>query len=657
MDKLKAFIGHSFDDDDEQIVRKFLDYFDSLKDMGFAWDHVKKAKAKKLSEQVNEKMEGKDLFIGIFTLKNKIIHPSKLTKNDSTLTAQEGDFSWSTSDWVIQESGYALGKGMDLIFVVEEGLNNIGGLQGDLEYIPFSREKIESSFQEINEMISSLMKEKRDATMTKEIKEKPDIQPLQVPKGAKETKHEEEEKKQDTFIKLINAIKNKDEKKEKEFFEIYLKEAKDDKFKGIESICFYHWLRFVFGGKDELETFQKLSRENPEHPSPHIYLAKILEEYKSYDKASENFMNAAKFSKDESEKTIYLCRAAKTLQEAKKINEAKTIIFDRINEIKKDSYKDFHELFKMLGNIELDEKNVDLYFALAEKALDLNLSNNDLRFELASNYNKNGKHKMSLYHYRILCDTFPNSANWNNLGVEYAELSLEGKAVSAYGKSSEKGGTTAIGNIAHKLIGAGFLEEARTKIKEAIKKQEVDSNVPNALNTIVEINKTEEDKEKEILSSIEPEQKFRIDYAEAYSFPYEIKLPSKWKSKYGELEITINNGKFIAKGEAEVPVLGLMLGLSGRPTGKPREATKKRLIEYSGELRNKAIDYTLSVQIVPLKEYNKSYVADEVLSMISEQRRSKQVYTGQMIVEDKKTTAMEKDSKGNISFYEMVALE
>ena len=69
MDKLKAFIGHSFDDDDEQIVRKFLDYFDSLKDMGFAWDHVKKAKAKKLSEQVNEKMEGKDLFIGIFTLK------------------------------------------------------------------------------------------------------------------------------------------------------------------------------------------------------------------------------------------------------------------------------------------------------------------------------------------------------------------------------------------------------------------------------------------------------------------------------------------------------------------------------------------------------------------------------------------------------------
>lgn len=44
MSRISAFVGHSFTDNDKDLVDKFLDYFDTLKDMdiGFSWDHAEK---------------------------------------------------------------------------------------------------------------------------------------------------------------------------------------------------------------------------------------------------------------------------------------------------------------------------------------------------------------------------------------------------------------------------------------------------------------------------------------------------------------------------------------------------------------------------------------------------------------------------------------
>lgn len=46
--------------------------------------------------------------------------------------------SWSTSGWVIDEKAYALAHDKKLVLLKEEGVDNIGGLQGDYEYIEFS---------------------------------------------------------------------------------------------------------------------------------------------------------------------------------------------------------------------------------------------------------------------------------------------------------------------------------------------------------------------------------------------------------------------------------------------------------------------------------------------------------------------------------------
>jgi hypothetical protein len=108
------------------LVRSFQDYFDSLKGtIDFEWDHAKRAEPRELCKKVKAKMEGKNLFIGIFTKKDFRIAPDKLEASEAPekKCLSYDDLTWVPSNWIIQESGYALGKDMDVIFAVENGVD------------------------------------------------------------------------------------------------------------------------------------------------------------------------------------------------------------------------------------------------------------------------------------------------------------------------------------------------------------------------------------------------------------------------------------------------------------------------------------------------------------------------------------------------------
>ncbi|MDA1107970.1 MAG: hypothetical protein O2845_06320 [Proteobacteria bacterium] len=112
MTELNAFVGHSFTEDDAAVVRKFLDYFDQIKKFGisFEWDHAKAAEPRELAAKVLALIQGKNLFIGICTKKERGVGPGSLQRgwfNKSILKGSEVDFSWKTSDWIIQEIGLA----------------------------------------------------------------------------------------------------------------------------------------------------------------------------------------------------------------------------------------------------------------------------------------------------------------------------------------------------------------------------------------------------------------------------------------------------------------------------------------------------------------------------------------------------------------------
>ena len=167
MSQLRAFVAHSFWDNDQALVNIFCEYFDKIRDMGigFSWDHAKAAEAKELAEKVLSLIQDKNVFIGICTNNERAINAAELKPGRlrrRMLSADQAKYSWKTSDWIIQEIGLAVGRDMSLILLIEKGLRPPGGLQGNIEYIEFVRESPERCFGKILDMIRSL----RPKTMT-----------------------------------------------------------------------------------------------------------------------------------------------------------------------------------------------------------------------------------------------------------------------------------------------------------------------------------------------------------------------------------------------------------------------------------------------------------------------------------------------------------
>ena len=81
---IRAFVGHSFLEQDRNLSRSFTDHFETLSKSssgGFTWDHAEEAAALPLSQKVLEKVEGKNLFIGICTRKERVFDATKVTTN------------------------------------------------------------------------------------------------------------------------------------------------------------------------------------------------------------------------------------------------------------------------------------------------------------------------------------------------------------------------------------------------------------------------------------------------------------------------------------------------------------------------------------------------------------------------------------------------
>jgi hypothetical protein len=84
-------------------------------------------RADRISEKVKRLIEQQSMFVGVFTRREKIARKKE----------------WTTSAWVIDEKAYALGRQKRLVLLKEQGVGSIGGIQGDYEYIEFSRDSLE----------------------------------------------------------------------------------------------------------------------------------------------------------------------------------------------------------------------------------------------------------------------------------------------------------------------------------------------------------------------------------------------------------------------------------------------------------------------------------------------------------------------------------
>ena len=161
---IKAFVGHSFEPEDEPVVIAFTKIFNSLKkSIDFDWEDADDTQIKPLSKKVPQKMVDKNLFIGIFTKKHIEIEEKRLLKTKpwdrDKYISRKTDCTYGTSYWITQESGYAIAQGMATLFLIERGVRELKGLHADMEHIDFERGKESDCFVRLNEALANFLKE------------------------------------------------------------------------------------------------------------------------------------------------------------------------------------------------------------------------------------------------------------------------------------------------------------------------------------------------------------------------------------------------------------------------------------------------------------------------------------------------------------------
>lgn len=594
---LKAFIGHSFTADDEGLVREFLKFFDQIKEMniGFSWEHAESAEPKDLADKVLRLIEDKNLFIGICTIKEAAITPQKLSPTmwGKNLKASADYFEMKTSDWIIQETGLAIGRGMDLILLVENGVRRPGGLQGNKEYIPFDRNSPEKSFGKVLEMIQSLNSKAKLVTgVEAEIRTSP-------PETTKaEAGHEKDWLKpephwdrSDYEFALFHAILLEDKDSERAINKAYL-EAEGRAVEKRESWEAYNELALLqLGRGGKLTRLDQMAEEHPASPEILQYRAKGYLKYGAQEKAAQYFETAAQIASGKLEKLNLYGDAALCFAKAGRKKDSNCIIEKM--KLLPDSLESAELiLLKTLRAIAKFEKSEEEFCSVTERILDLSPSDTDLRFDLAHKYSLLGSDDLALYHYLKIPSNERSGGTWNNLGVQFEHFDLMCKSVDAYHRAEKLGETLAMSNIAQRLIKAGFLREAEDICSRAVRIENHHKNVGYAISRIKDVPEAEERKADEILTNASPASAFLADYGYAFTKKTIGEHHGRWQGRECELAITIKGNTFLAEGTYEIAYSGLLALALSPPGASDSSKKQKYLIRYEGTIVGQAVNAT-----------------------------------------------------------------
>jgi len=344
MNKIRAFIGHSFEQNDESVVLKFIKLFDSFKGtMDFDWDHAEETQIGYISQKVIEKMEGKNLFIGIFTKKNIEIEESNLQKHRGffrdKITLKEKHIAYGTSYWIFQESGYAIAKKMKPLFLIEKGVRKLDGLQADTEFIEFCRGKETECFQKINDALASILKdsvigaEKNVTSVSSDNTDKESgIAKNKSTKISGEMQADENQKDDKHFIlNAYFAIRDKKLDILKELDIEYLRINKGNEVKIIEWQASILSFESLLNKKDVLSELISMQDKYPDNPLISNFIGNEYEKYNNFEKAVEEYLKSASNEEEKNTKLLRIGSAAQAYAKNSQGSVAIDILLKELN--------------------------------------------------------------------------------------------------------------------------------------------------------------------------------------------------------------------------------------------------------------------------------------------------------------------------------------
>jgi tetratricopeptide (TPR) repeat protein len=555
MNEVKAFVGHSFAAEDKGVVSEFLEYFNQITGLfpAFTWQHAEASEPRELREKVLRMLDGKNTFIGICTRKERVAEdkafvPALLAP--SILKVSEGHLQWKTSDWVLQEIGLAVGRGMSLILLVEKGVREPGGLSGDVEYILFERDSVSNSFGKLLEMVRALSPSPKSTGVTAD-----DVIPsedLEAPKAELSTPEHptsewsRERYRRAYFMRLFEG----DAEGAARISEDYLKTplaAEGEEAAEWESES--NWISLVYGKGGSVERLRELAKEHPASWKISSHLAKALNHFGEHEEAAFIHNAAAAIAKKPSDVTGQLCAAAEQQARAGALALAYETV-ERAKMVDGSDVTDRKKILEALQEIGTLAKDDDLVVEAMEGLVELNPEDADVRFSLAYKNGQIGNEDLAFVHYLRIPYSLRKSTTWNNLGVSYQEFGMPVKSVEAYRKAADSGETLAMSNLAYKFMEVGFQEEAKRELDRALAVENFHKNVGQAVAALKAAPEVEEKKRSEFLIEAADKAKFYRTIGRALS-QKRVEIDGTWEGPVCVLKVSVVDMLFDAFGQFE----------------------------------------------------------------------------------------------------------
>ena len=524
MNEISAFVGHSFREEDEPFVKKILSFLDTIGNSvaGFSWDHARGAQATQVSQKVLEKIEGKNVFIGICSASECVsaiadIRTPRLRPRTRVISAEH--VLRKSSDWITQEIGLAIGRRMKVILLLEEGVRSPGGLQGDLEYISFRRDAVERCFDPLLQMIAALRPPPARAlgpALESVVSPAPAESAADRPSPPSASEAEGVAPEVRASYRVFEAafegtMENLNAAMAS--FEQVNPEPSKTTVAELRSRAL-----IIMGertGAAYLGEQRKLAAAFPKSYSIAIGVANALNQLGETASAASGYLHAESLTDSPQSKARALAGAARAQlrggqgEAARQLAARVDLLVDLSNSSAAIIWQ-AAELWKELGETER-------FNALAELALELDPARSHERFTLAYAYGEADAEALSLVHYRAVVQTDDsNEGAWNNLGVAASAQKLPINAHRAFERARELKNPLAAGNLAHSLIDIGRLDDAAALCEQTIRQIGTDERISSAQARILSGPRGETTRIEELTNEVRPIREFNQSWARAY---------------------------------------------------------------------------------------------------------------------------------------------
>jgi tetratricopeptide (TPR) repeat protein len=538
--RLSAFVGRSFLDADKKVWHDLRDILDSLKTMGFEYEDGKEGQIRPISEKVRELILRHEIYIGVLTKRYPIWEmPTSWHERWIYPLGSYTPKKWTTSEWVIEEVGFAIGKDRKILLLIEKDVNfPTTDLDGDTQWVSFNRENLSASQTEISQMILSPISQRVTS-----IPESASV--ATSPPGDKETNVSPPEQ---TFTNQMKSIKKSalsgNFTEAERIQDEMIRSMPDTEFHGFWNA----FLLRVRACSNDTGALTKLIQKCTADPSDFNAVEQLASVYSSFKqpKQASQLLISHLDSVPPQQRSNLAISAATALCEDSKTSEAISLLLEQLQKEQDESVR--VSLYRAVASAAEKANNLDLEIAFLEKVVKLVPTDNDARFRLAYVYSDNQAKQAAAYHYKLVVDHSDWPGASNNLGVVYGSLGYKVNQFMSYERVAEKY-PLAKANLAHIYASAGIHSAAADLANTVLATPSDDNDAKIAINRarfaldeIAKAGGVEKEAIDKIPDETKAEREFMCTYAEAYCLPPLMDDVGMYSTAHGDINIIREQG-------------------------------------------------------------------------------------------------------------------